>query len=90
MDLGLSGKTAVITGGASGMGACVARLMAEEGVRVVLADIQAEKGNAVAEEIKAAGGDATFVESNVSVMEMLVIGQSLVDTARQLMTQPAN
>jgi len=43
MDLGLTGKIAIITGGASGMGACVARMLAEEGVRVVLADIQAEK-----------------------------------------------
>lgn len=67
MDLGLAGKVAVITGGASGMGACIGRMLAEEGARVVLADIQVEKGQAMAAEIRARGGDASFVEANVSV-----------------------
>lgn len=67
MDLGLAGKVAVVTGGASGMGACIGRMLADEGVRVVLADIQVEKGQAMAAEIRTCGGDASFVEANVSV-----------------------
>ena len=77
MDLGLAGKVAVITGGASGMGACIGRMLAEEGARVVLADIQVEKGQAMAAEIRTRGGDASFVEANVSVrsqVEALISG----------------
>ncbi|MBI3958815.1 MAG: SDR family oxidoreductase [Chloroflexi bacterium] len=66
MDMFLAGKVAIVTGGASGMGACVARMLAEEGARVVLTDIQEEKGRAVAEEIGRAGGDAHFIATNVS------------------------
>ena len=53
--------TAVVTGGASGLGAATARLLASKGVKVALFDLQAEKGNAVAEEI---GG--IFCETNVT------------------------
>lgn len=68
MDLGLTGKVAIINlAGASGMGACVGRLLAQEGARVVLADIQAEKGQAMAAEIRQRGGDATFIEANMSI-----------------------
>ncbi len=77
MDLGLAGKVALITGGASGMGACIGRMLAAEGARVVLADIQVEKGQAMAAEIRAQGGDASFVEANVSVrsqVEALISG----------------
>lgn len=77
MDLGLAGKVAVVTGGASGMGACIGRMLADEGVRVVLADIQVEKGQAMAAEIRTRGGDASFVEANVSVrsqVEALISG----------------
>ncbi len=67
MDLGLVGKVAVVTGGASGMGASVGRLLAAEGAQVVLADIQGERGRAVAADIQAQGGKADFVETNVAV-----------------------
>jgi len=71
MDLGLTGKVAIVTGGASGMGACIGRMLAAEGVRVVLADIQVDKGQAMTREIQARGGDASFVEANVSVREQV-------------------
>ena len=45
---GLSGKTAIVTGGATMMGAAVVEALCAAGVRVVIADIDAEKGNAVA------------------------------------------
>lgn len=52
----LSGKTALISGGASGIGAAAARRFVEEGARVLLADLQEEKGRAVADELGAAAG----------------------------------
>jgi 3-oxoacyl-[acyl-carrier protein] reductase len=53
----LAGKVALITGAASGFGAAAARLFAAEGARVVLADLDARQGEAVAREI---GGSAVF------------------------------
>ena len=48
----LTGSSALVTGGASGIGAACARQLAARGVTVVVADLQAEKGEALAEEIK--------------------------------------
>ena len=59
----LDGKTALITGAAQGTGEVIARLFAEEGARLVVGDIQDERGSAVAEEI---GADAAFVHLDVS------------------------
>jgi len=53
------GVLAVITGGASGIGAATARLLAGRGARVVIADLNAEAGKAIADEI---GGDALAVD----------------------------
>jgi NAD(P)-dependent dehydrogenase (short-subunit alcohol dehydrogenase family) len=47
----LSGLSAVVTGGASGLGAATARALAKEGVKVAILDMNAEKGEAVAKEI---------------------------------------
>ncbi len=57
----LKGLSAVVTGGASGLGAATARLLAAKGVKVALFDLNAEKGEAVAKEI---GG--VFCEVNVT------------------------
>lgn len=48
----LKGSSAIVTGGASGIGAAAARQLADLGVTVVIADLQADKGEALAEEIK--------------------------------------
>ena len=48
MELQLHGKTAVVTGGASGLGEATARALARHGVKVALFDLQKEKGEAVA------------------------------------------
>jgi 3(or 17)beta-hydroxysteroid dehydrogenase len=62
----LDGKVALITGGASGLGECSAVLMAREGARVVIADIQEDKGKAVAGRI---GAVAQFVRLDVTSEE---------------------
>ena len=62
----LSGKRVMITGGAAGIGQATARLLAREGAAVAIVDIDAEHGQATAEEINTAGGTAFFVRADVS------------------------
>src|SRR5260370_40269913 len=62
----LSGKVAIVTGGADGIGKATSELFAAEGCAVVIADVNAEKGRAVAREIAASSGRALFVETNVA------------------------
>ena len=57
----IKGKVFIVTGGASGLGEGTARMLAREGGKVVIADLQAEKGEALAREI---GG--AFVKCDVS------------------------
>ena len=62
----LAGKVALITGGASGMGLIAAQLFASESAKVVLTDVTDDAGEQVAEEIRADGGEATYVHADVS------------------------
>jgi NAD(P)-dependent dehydrogenase (short-subunit alcohol dehydrogenase family) len=62
----LKQRTAVVTGGAHGIGRAICEVFAEEGARVVLADIDAEVGNQVVAEIQGEGGDAVFCPTDVS------------------------
>ncbi|QGU05817.1 SDR family NAD(P)-dependent oxidoreductase [Corynebacterium comes] len=63
----LEGKTAIVTGAAMGMGEATARLFAEAGANVVVADFNEEKGRAVAESIAAdTGAKVIFVNVDVS------------------------
>src|SRR5262245_65220544 len=62
----LPGKVAIITGGAHGMGAEEARLFAQEGAKVVIADILEEDGKRLESEIKQSGGEAMFLRSDVT------------------------
>ena len=62
----LSGKVAIVTGAAHGMGAEEARLFAGEGAKVVVADQLVAEGEAVAASIRQANGDATFVKLDVT------------------------
>ena len=61
----LDGKVAIITGGASGLGRATALLFANEGAKVVVADISADTGEKVAARIRDAGGDAIAVKTDV-------------------------
>ncbi|HEV8680862.1 MAG TPA: glucose 1-dehydrogenase [Stellaceae bacterium] len=62
----VDGKVAIVTGGASGIGAACAGTLAREGARVVVSDIDELRGNAVAAEIAAAGGAAMFLPHDVT------------------------
>lgn len=61
----LAGKVAIVTGGASGMGRAQCKLFASEGAAVCVADIDADAGQKVVDEIVAAGGRALFTPLNV-------------------------
>ncbi|XP_006653365.1 momilactone A synthase-like [Oryza brachyantha] len=63
----LAGKVALITGGASGIGECTARLFAKHGARVVVADIQDEAGARLCGEL--GEGNASYVQCDVTVEE---------------------
>ncbi len=62
----LQGKTALISGAAKGMGAAEARLFAEEGAQVIVADVDDASASAVVKDIEDAGGRATAVHLDVS------------------------
>jgi len=62
----LNAKVASITGAARGQGAAEARLFAQEGAKVILADVTDQEGIAVAAEIAEAGGDAIYVHLDVA------------------------
>ncbi|MEQ1873072.1 MAG: SDR family NAD(P)-dependent oxidoreductase [Ilumatobacteraceae bacterium] len=68
----INGVSAIVTGGASGIGAATARLLASKGAKVVIADLQADKGTALADEI---GGayckvDVTNTDDIINAVEM--------------------
>jgi NAD(P)-dependent dehydrogenase (short-subunit alcohol dehydrogenase family) len=58
----LSGKTALVTGGASGIGEACAHTFAGSGAKVVIADLDTARGEQTGAAIKEAGGEAIFVQ----------------------------
>ncbi len=66
MSRRLEGQTAWISGGASGIGEATSRLFAAEGARVLIADVQADRGRALEAALRAAGGTALFDECDVT------------------------
>lgn len=63
--VGLNGETAIITGGAMGIGFGIARRLAEAGANVVIADVNEEVGNAAVKKINDNGWKAAFIKTNV-------------------------
>ena len=72
----ITGSSSVITGGASGLGEATARLLASKGQHVVVVDMNAEKGEAVAKDI---GG--VFVQADVANTEQVI---AAVDAAKEM------
>ncbi|XP_027099614.1 tropinone reductase-like 1 [Coffea eugenioides] len=70
----LDGKVAIITGGASGIGAAAARLFHSNGAKVVVADIQDNLGQAIANEL---GKNACYIHCDVSQEDQII---DLIDT----------
>lgn len=62
----VDGKVAIVTGGASGIGAACAETLAREGARVVISDIDDPRGTALAAQITAAGQDAIYLSHDVT------------------------
>jgi NAD(P)-dependent dehydrogenase (short-subunit alcohol dehydrogenase family) len=62
----VQGKVALVTGGASGIGAAIAELLAGEGAAVVVTDVDELKGPAIVAGIKKAGHEAVFVHQDVT------------------------
>src|SRR5712691_659636 len=71
----IKGSTFVVTGGASGLGEGTVRMLAEGGANVVIADLQADKGEAIAKQL---GAKSRFVKCDVTSE---TDGQAAVDAA---------
>ncbi len=66
MDLGLKGKTAIVTGGASNIGRAISITLAREGANVVIADIDQSQAEKVVETIAASGDRAIAIKTDVT------------------------
>lgn len=66
-ELEFAGKVACVTGGAMGIGEAVARVLAERGARIVILDRETDAAEAVAEGIRAVGGEALALHVDVTI-----------------------
>ena len=64
--MNVNGKSVIITGAGGGLGSVMAQLLCKNGASVLILDLDEDKGTAVAEEIKAAGGTAWFRKADVT------------------------
>ena len=71
MDLGISGKTALVFGAGGGLGGAIACSLAAEGAKVAVADINAEAAQATVESIAEAGGTATALQWDLADLSVI-------------------
>ncbi len=69
----LKNKGVLVTGGASGLGAACVRLLAENGARVVIADLNSAGGESLAVELRASGASMSFAQTNVTSEESIQV-----------------
>ncbi|AWB28066.1 glucose 1-dehydrogenase [Halococcoides cellulosivorans] len=78
---GLDGAVTIVTGASTGIGDAAAQRFAAEGARVVVADVNVQDGQQTVADIESAGGEATFVETDVSDEESVeALVEATVDT----------
>lgn len=66
MSMSFSGKVALVTGGAAGIGRATAQAFAAEGLQVIVSDVDVAGGEGTVQAIRDAGGEASFVRSDVT------------------------
>lgn len=64
--MSMKGRTAIVTGGGSGIGYAISKALAESGVSVVIADLDPEGGARAKDEVQRFGPEALFVQANVA------------------------
>jgi len=81
----VNGKVALVTGGGSGIGRATALTFAREGAKVVVADVVIDGGEETVRLIKAAGGEAIFIKTDVSkAAEIEAMVQTAISTYGRL------
>ena len=78
---GLKDRTVLVTGGANGIGAAIARRLAEEGCAVGILDLDAATGEELAGEIKAAGGRASLHAVDITDYDAVVRAVESIETS---------
>ena len=81
----LAGKTALVTGAAGGLGLACATSFAAQGARVVLSDVQDEKGEAAAESLRGQGADACYQHCDVALKDEV---GALIDFYKAVVLSP--
>ncbi len=85
MDLGLKGKTAIVTGGGSNIGRAISLTLAAEGCNVVIADIDEPQAQKVIEQCIGSGGNGIMVKTDVSDWEQVrAMVKKAIDTFGQV------
>ncbi|WP_185985718.1 SDR family oxidoreductase [Aureimonas mangrovi] len=79
MDFGIKGKTALVFGAGGGLGGAIARQLAAEGARVVVADIDADAAARTQEAVSKAGGSAMVMVWNIADLSLITQNIALIE-----------